>query len=159
LKEAIENHMRLRIIKTKLIYRFDPLNKVNFHAYFDFKENLVVIARMENGYYIAGYSEGSFEPKKASQRDGLIIALNKQEVFTLAERNKRAITYDDYFLIFGNSEIRIRATENRLFSNFAISNSYYNSRGKRVSDLLGGGISDRELNLEYYEIYQLEMIE
>jgi hypothetical protein len=58
---------------------------------------------MKNGNYIAAYSEGSFESQKISQRDGLIISLTNQEVFTLLEKNRRAITYDDYYLIFGNS--------------------------------------------------------
>lgn len=45
--------------------------------------------------------------------------------------------------------------ENRVFSNFGISNGYYNCRGEKVTVLLGGGQHDREMDIETYEIYQV----
>ena len=47
--------------------------------------------------------------------------------------------YDEYFLIFGNSEIRIKAANKELYSNFAINNAYFNSRGFTVDVMLGEG--------------------
>ena len=46
------------------------------------------------------------------------------------------MVYDPYFLIFGNAELRIKTGEKTVFSNFGIMNSYFNSRGKKVQDLL-----------------------
>lgn len=147
--------MNCRIIRSRLIYKWDTLNKTNFHKYVDGIQNLVVIIKLANGNFLAAYTEDSFQPKKTSQGEGLIISLTRQEVFTLIERRRRAITYDDYFLIFGNSQVRLRSGQNKVFSNFAISNSYFNPRGKRVSDILGGSIQERELEFQYYEVYQI----
>jgi hypothetical protein len=49
------------------------------------------------------------------------------------------IAYDDFFLIFGNSELRLKALDNKVFSNFAINNGYFNPRGEKVNILLGSG--------------------
>lgn len=79
---------------------------------------------------------------------------NKKCFFPL-ELNKRAITYDDYYVIFGNSEIRIKSMEDKVFSNFGINNSYYDCKGEKVTVLLGGGMHDREVDIDSYEIYQI----
>ena len=44
----------------------------------------------------------------------------------------RAINYDEYYIIFGNSEMRLKCNEDRVFSNFGISNSYYEVEGAKV---------------------------
>ena len=59
--------------------------------------------KIKNGNYIAAYTEGSFYPQKISTQDALIISITNQETFRLIDKCKRAITYDEYFLIFGNS--------------------------------------------------------
>lgn len=48
--------MRMKILKTRLIYAFDANNKTNFHKYIDGKENLVFIIKMLNGTYTAAYT-------------------------------------------------------------------------------------------------------
>jgi hypothetical protein len=48
--------MQCKIIKSRLIYKFDRENKINFHKYFDKKQNLVIIVKIFNGNYIAGYT-------------------------------------------------------------------------------------------------------
>ncbi len=52
-------------------------------------------------------------------------------------KGKRSVSYDDYFLIYGNSEIRIRSQENKVFSNFGIANGYFDNQRKKVEDLIG----------------------
>jgi hypothetical protein len=64
------------------------------------------------------------------------------------------MVYDPYFLIFGNAELRIKTGEKTVFSNFGIMNSYYNSRGKKVQDLICEE-GTRETAIESYEIYQI----
>lgn len=56
------------------------------------------------------------------------------------------MTYDDFFLIFGNAELRIRANERTIFSNFGIGNSFFNNRSHRVNDILMEG-DTREVDL------------
>jgi hypothetical protein len=65
------------------VYRYDPDNKINFHHYIDRRENLALIVKMANGTMLAGFTEDSFEPKKHSHRNGLIVSLTNREVFTL----------------------------------------------------------------------------
>jgi len=84
----------------------------------------------------------------------MILSLWKKKAYEL--RDKRAITYDDYYLIFGNSEIRLRSLEFKLFSNFGISNSFYDSRGDKVQELLGEG-NERDVNITGFEVYALEL--
>ena len=91
-----------------MIYRYDKLNKINFHQYIDNISNILLILKTVDGLFIAGYSEGPFH-KKTSDKDGIIFSLTNRKIFTLVERNKRAITYDEYYLIFGNSEIRLKS--------------------------------------------------
>jgi hypothetical protein len=55
------------------------------------------------------------------------------------KKGEKAITYDDYYLIFGNSELRLRSGDNKLFSNFGIGNSSFAHNGHTLNDLLGQG--------------------
>ena len=70
--------------------------------------------------------------------------------------NKKPVTYDDYFIIFGNSELRLKSQETKFFSNFGINNAYFNAEGCKVDAFLGEGTL-RELNFEAYEFYTLDL--
>ena len=60
-----------------------------------------MVIKLKNGYMTAAYSEGAFVPKMQSDR--LIFSVTNRKLYTLREHNRRAISYDEYFLIFGNS--------------------------------------------------------
>lgn len=135
--------MGFKISDTRLIYRFDPFNKVNFHHYIDSKEHLVLVIKINNGVCIAGYTEGSFRPKTTADKTGLIMSLTRKKCYFQIEHNKKAIIYDDFYVIFGNSEIRIKALEKKMLSNFGISSSYYHSNGDSVALFTGGSSSSR----------------
>lgn len=62
----------------------------------------------------------------------------------------RSIVYDDYFLIFGNSELRFKSGDNRIFSNLGVQSSYFDNNGHTVDILFGEGKDGRELFLESY---------
>jgi hypothetical protein len=53
------------------------------------------------------------------------------------EKNRRVVTYDEFFVIIGNSEFRLRSQEAKFFSNFGIANGYFKTRGKKVDVLTG----------------------
>ena len=53
--------------------------------------------------------------------------------------------------------MRLKANEQKIFSNFAISNSFYDARGAKVHELLGGDPQEREMPVEGYEFYELEI--
>lgn len=74
---------------------------------------------------------------------GLIISLTNSKVFRCCE-NKKSVGYDSYYIIFGNSEIRIKSLEKKVFSNFGIGNGFYASNGLKADVLLGMS-SEREV--------------
>jgi hypothetical protein len=51
----------------------------------------------------------------------------------------KSMVYDDYYLIFGNAEFRIRSQENTIFSNFAVMGGYFNNRGHKIDKFLCEG--------------------
>jgi len=69
----------------------------------------------------------------------MILSLTNSRVFELI-KNMRSVSYDDYYIIFGNSEIRLKWQECKVFSNFGTSNGYYNAQGESINTLLGQGI-------------------
>ena len=60
------------------------------------------------------------------------MSITNHKVFPLLE-GKSPVTYDNYFIIFGNAEIRIKQGENTVFSNFAIANAHFDPLGENVS--------------------------
>lgn len=69
--------------------------------------------------------------------------LNNQKNFPRKEKPKPVfgMIYDKYYLIFGNSEIRIKGgeKEKNVFSNFGVSNSYFNSKEDKIEVLMRAG--------------------
>lgn len=68
--------------------------------------------------------------------DALILSLTQNRSFRLS-KGRRALTYDPFFLIFGNSELRIRQGELNFFTNFGINNSFFKNDGYDYSVLTG----------------------
>lgn len=56
LVNQIEFYMNRTICRTKNLYQFDPLNKVNFHSYIDNCPNIVVVIRTSSGFLLAAFS-------------------------------------------------------------------------------------------------------
>ena len=120
-----------------------------FHERIDGKSNLVLVLQTENalmaGYYSGKYAEATFMTEEA-----LIISLTNLKSYRLnnfannPRKNKKdtkpvyGMVYDKFFLIFGNSEIRVKPgdKDRKVFSNFGVSNSYFNSEGDNVGNLL-----------------------
>ena len=86
----------------------------------------------------AAFSESPISNTKAPNKGGVIMSLTNKLSFELTP-GKRSVTYDTYFLIFGNSEIRIKHGEWKVFANFGIANGFYMPNGGNVNDLLGAG--------------------
>jgi hypothetical protein len=38
----------------------DPLNTLNMHKYIDKKENLLAVIKLQNGFYVAAFTEDYF---------------------------------------------------------------------------------------------------
>jgi hypothetical protein len=72
----------------------------------------------------------------------------------LAQSNRKAITYDEFNIIFGNSEIAIQSLKDEVYSNFGIKNGFYNCGDYKVDVMLGAGDA-KEVKIKTYEIFQL----
>jgi hypothetical protein len=155
LVRLLEKRSRSRMLGTKLLFRWDPLNSSNFHKYIDGREHMVLLVRLANGLVFGGWAAGGVAPQSATKGDGLIFSVSNQQAFELVQAGQRATVYDDFYLMFGNSEIRLKSMEAKVFCNFGISKGYYNSRGQSVEVLLGSG-EHREIPLSTYEIFQLK---
>ena len=62
--------------------------------------------------------------------------------------------YDTFFAIYGNAEIRVKTGFKTVFTNFGVSNGYFNSRGDKVDRFLNEG-EKREVEFEFCEFYQV----
>lgn len=56
--------------------------------------------------------------------------------------------YDTFFAIYGNAEIRIKTGFKTVFSNFGVSNAYFNNGGDKIDKFLNEG-DKREVEFEY----------
>ena len=137
-------------MRSKFIYKMDNYNTANIHRYIDGLPHLLFLIYTENGQTIAAYSQGAFKAKTLSNRDGLLINLNNRKIFV---NSRKAIVYDEVEVIFGNFDLRLRAGDSKLFSNFGSNNSFYQCQGESVNALIGEG-KNREVKLKNYEIFQ-----
>lgn len=149
----IEDLKKEKLVKSKLLFRYDQLNPTNFHKYIDNRSNLLCLIKTAKGALIASFYSGEYLRGEPMVKPALLISLNNNLAFELysiltnqSARQFRGMTYDDFFLIFGNAELRIRANERTIFSNFGIGNSFFNNRSHRVNDILMEG-DNREVDL------------
>ncbi len=120
-----------------MLYRYDALNKENFHRYIDNIEGLAFIVKTLKGVYLCGYYAGKLVPNEILNKFGLIMNLNKDQSYEgkqegLHSRFTKSMIYDDFYCIFGNAELRIKTWENVIFSNFGIMGAHFNNRGDKI---------------------------
>ena len=112
--------------------------------------------RTINDVIFGGWTEGGFIPKTKSDKSGLLFSLTNKQCFELSQPNRKAITYDEFHIIFGNSEIVIQSLKDEVSSNFGITNGFYDCRGYTVDLMLGIGEA-KEVKIKTYEIFQLSL--
>jgi hypothetical protein len=158
--------MEKPIAKAKLLYKLDLTDARNLHKHIDDKPNLLVIIKLKNGRLVAGFSESAiYQGVQSHGTRGVIMCLTNQKAYfpktTDDQGNPKAhqvVAYDDYYYILGNSEIRLRSNEKKLFANFGIGNAYFQNNKEKVEVLLDQG-PKREVEIESYEFYQLTLDE
>ncbi len=152
LRSEIEKYTGKQVLMTNLLYRCDSLNKTNYHVYIDGHPHLALLLRLKNKRLIAGYSVGPIVENTSTTEGGLILSLTAQKSFELLP-GKKSVSYDTFFLIFGNSELRLKHADTTFFTNFGIANSFYNHRGEKHTVLTGGEPNCREEVIETYEVF------
>mgnify|MGYP000844690362 len=78
------------------------------------------------------------------------MSVTNMVALTVKEDAAKSIVYDDYFLIFGNSELRFKSGDPKIFSNLGVNNGYFDNNGHTVDILFGEGKDGREQFLESY---------
>lgn len=163
---SLERLTDRRIKATYPLYRLDITNTTSFHHYIDEKPQIVLVAKLANGQTIAGYSEPPFKPQtNVDYREGYMFAFKNRKTFTLKKQptskaNKtipKPITYDEYYIIWGNSDIRIRSGNKEIYSNYSTANCSYEEKGNpnaMVSDLFLQ--QERDAFVEDYELFQVQ---
>jgi hypothetical protein len=127
---------------TRLLYRSDPHNKANVHLYIDEAPHLLALVRLAGGGAVAAYSEAPLSLQQPAEGGGLLVGLAERRAFRL-QPGKRPLSYDPFYVIFGNAEFRLKSGELRFFSNLGIVSGYFDSQGCRHPVLTGS--SEREV--------------
>ncbi len=95
---------------------------------------------MSDGSVIGGFSVyplAEENTKKQKLGKGFLFSSATQKVYPLKTDAKfPVITYDQYYFIFGNSEIRIKTQDRTLFSNFGILSSTFSPLGDSSQQFL-----------------------
>ena len=107
-----------------MLYKYDPLNKNNFHKYIDGHPHILALARLANDRLVAAYSEDPISSEGGASSGAMIMSVTEKKAFRLMN-GKRPVTYDTFFAIFGNSEFRLKTGELRFFTNFGIGNCFF----------------------------------
>lgn len=68
---------------TKLIYKYDQLNKVNFHKYIDDHPNICLVLKLKNGRLIAGFTQSPIVEGVLATEGALILSLTERQSFPL----------------------------------------------------------------------------
>jgi hypothetical protein len=152
-KKEIEGLMNQEIVKTESIYTFDPHNATSFHTYIDSIPNIAVVTRTEANFFLGAFSECPLDSTKVASKRGLLMSLTNNKAYSLIE-GRRSVTYDPFYFIFGNSEMRFRQNEQKVFCNFGINNGFFKAQGSSPNDLLGAG-KEREAKIIGYEVYRV----
>jgi hypothetical protein len=130
-------------MKTRLVYRFNEveakLGKANFHCYIDNKPNLLVLAALDNGYVVGAFTKYPLcKDHIEKPGDGFLFNVNNQVIYPVRSDAIQPVAgYDDYFLVLGNSEFRLRSQELKFFSNFGTSTCTFNAKGHKRLDFMG----------------------
>jgi hypothetical protein len=117
---------------------------------------------------LAAYYSGELQETTPMVEEAMLISISNRKYYTLKKdqpnsskkeskepkRLMRGMTYDNFHLIFGKHELRIKYYDNKIFSNFAISSAYFDNKKDKVDVLLNEGTING-VDLITYEIYEI----
>lgn len=145
-------------VESRFVYKYDPLNQINFHQYFDKVENLISFIKLTNGTVIGGFTVYPIDEKNVMKPGkGFLFNLSYKKAYFLRNDPKLpVVSYDSYYYLFGNAEIRLKSQERKVFSNFGIANSTFDNVTDPRTKFLN--VTEQGLNeqdIETYEFYQI----
>ena len=107
---------------------------------------------MKNKRKLAAFSEAPFiKEQKLTYQKGILFSLNEKlsTNYKLKNYEHLPIIYDDYFIIFGNREFRIRTLDNKIYSYFGRHDNYYDNKGESSPEVFFGDDSN-EMEMNQY---------
>lgn len=97
-----------------MLYQYYPNNKTNFHSFIDNKKGLLCVVKTSKTI-IAGFYPGALTDGTTMNEGGLLVSVRNDRSYPLMVKkndnskiNYRGMTYDPYYVVFGNAEMRIR---------------------------------------------------
>ena len=92
---------------TSLLYAFDPTVKnSSFSPHILNKDQLLIVARLLNGVVLAGFYSGRYHKDSMCEPAALMnLTCNNSYLLkaSTAAKSYKAMSYDAYYLIFGNA--------------------------------------------------------
>jgi hypothetical protein len=143
--------MQRQILKTTRLFTMNPAKPESFHSYIQNVSNFILVVKTDNGAYLAAISEGSYAKKEAGRR-GLLLSLSNQKAFQL-QKGKQALTFDESFLIFGNTDLRLDPKDMSVVSSLGSVRGYYSSPEGSYRELLGTK-EERKAKVAGLEVYE-----
>lgn len=141
------------IISTRLLYRDDRYNTNSYHNYVDGVPNIVLLVTHSGGQIIGSFSEAAYHSKNfnCDFKKGLMLEFTNGRVFHTKQKKEngkgnkmisRPLSYDEFYIIWGNSDLRIkpptpqaRDTDLELHSFYGTANSCYEEKGNPNSSI------------------------
>jgi hypothetical protein len=161
LVRRIESGTGKKIHRSSLLYKHNQDKDLNLnpHSFVDERENVLVLVKLLNGSVLGGFSVKEYRTGIMNLKEwpwfGTLFSLTNKRYFYLKNEPKaKVLTYDQYYIIFGNSEIRMKNDKNECYTNFATGNAYFESENMKQDILLNEGAA-RETLFETYEIHQV----
>ena len=114
----------------------------SFHKYIDNKENLLLIIKLKNGLFLAAFSSIPLINNVTTyyrEKRGMLLCLDHKKCFKLKNtQDATPVMYDDYFLVFGNKELKIRILDNKVSSTFGSDFGFFDNCGHDNTKILFG---------------------
>ena len=122
------------------MYHYPYHQKIDFHEQIDGKSDYVVIVRLKNEKIVAAYSKEALVKGVENNGDGFLAELSGKKSFYLKKNNAKAkiSSWNEYFLIFGNAELRIKSGESQVYSNLGSTFKYFNTEKAKDPEVLFG---------------------
>lgn len=111
--------MEKKIISTKLLYHDDRYNNNSYHNYVDGIPNIALLVTFNGGQIIGGFSEAAYQKSNINCdfKKGLMLEFTNGKVFHTKQKREnskgnktisRPVSYDEFYIIWGNSDLRIK---------------------------------------------------
>lgn len=126
--QIIQKNTQKRVNATKLIFHSDIMSNKNPHKYIDNRPNYLVLIQLPYRNLIGAFSEAPLTENNCNKKgNGFVFVLNDDKIYKIEYKVNGAtfMEYNPFYLIFGNSELRLHLNKNEVYSNFGIAQGYF----------------------------------